>query len=369
MTDQSTTTATATAGPVPAPTLADLGGWSSILGKIVDRVELNANETRAALGDVLAGHATAAQLAAFLVGIRVRGETVDELTGFHRALMAEATLVDLEPDLRDRAVDIVGTGGDRTHSVNVSTMAALVVAGAGVPVVKHGSRAASSQCGAADVLEALGVNIELGPADIVRSLRTAGMAFCFAQRFHPALRHAGPVRRELGVPTLFNQLGPMANPARVRRYLLGVADWAVADKMLSVMANTGVLRAMVVQGHGGLDELSIEGPSRVLELRDGVVRSEVVEPAALGITIAPLSTIRGGEPARNAEIVHETLGGATGPIRDIVALNSAAALMVAGVVDSLTVGLELAFAVLDDGRASVVLSKLVAASQADANEQ
>jgi anthranilate phosphoribosyltransferase len=345
------------------PTLAELGGWPTILGNIVDRVELNADQTRAALGDVLAGNATPAQLAAFLVGIRVRGETVDELTGFHRALMAEASVVELEPALRDRAVDIVGTGGDRAHSVNVSTMAALVIAGAGVPVVKHGSRAASSQCGAADVLEALGVKIELDPVDIVRCVHTAGVAFCFAQRFHPALRHAGPVRRELGVPTLFNQLGPMANPARVRRYVLGVADWSVASKMLSVMANTGVLRAMVVQGHGGLDELSIEGPSRVLELRDGVVRSEVVEPAALGIRVAPLSAIRGGDSAHNAAIVHETFGGASGPIRDIVALNAAAGLMVAGEVESLTAGLVVAYAALDDGRAAGALSRLIAASQ------
>ncbi|MGE3325968.1 MAG: anthranilate phosphoribosyltransferase, partial [Acidimicrobiia bacterium] len=249
-----------------------------------------------------------------------------------------------------------------THSVNVSTMAALVVAGGGVPVAKHGSRAASSKCGAADVLEALGMRIELDPDDVRRCLERTGMAFCFAQRFHSALRHAGPVRRELGVPTLFNQLGPMANPVRVRRYVLGVADWSVADRMLAVMRNTGVVRAMVVQGDGGLDELSISGPSRVLELHDGVVRPHTIDPTQFGIALAPLETIKGGEPALNADIVRRTLAGETGPVRDIVSLNAGAGLYVGGAAASMAEGVDLARAVLDDGRALAVLDGLVAAS-------
>jgi anthranilate phosphoribosyltransferase len=279
-------------------------------------------------------------------------------------MMDHATVVRLPESVRDRLVDVVGTGGDRTHSVNVSTMASLVVAGAGVPVAKHGSRAASSQCGAADVLEALGVKIELDPEDILRSLDEAGMAFCFAQRFHSALRHAGPVRRELGVPTLFNQLGPMANPVRVRRYVLGVADWSMAPKMLAVMRNTGVLRALVVQGDGGLDELSISGPSRVLELSEGEVRPRTIDPLQLGITPAPLEAIRGGTPAVNADIVRRTLDGEAGAVREIVTLNAAAGLLVGEAVASLAEGVELARAVLDDGRAASVLERLVATTNA-----
>ena len=212
--------------------LAELGGWPAVLGPLLAGRDLTTDQARAAMAEILRGTATPAQLAGFVVALRMKGESVDELTGLLAAMLAAAELVPLDDDVRARAVDVVGTGGDRSHTINVSTLASLVVAGAGVPVCKHGNRAASSSCGSADLLEALGVNLELSPAGVAECLAVAGMAFCFAPRFHPALRHAGPSRRELGIPTAFNILGPMANPGRVRRMVVGVADPSMAERML-----------------------------------------------------------------------------------------------------------------------------------------
>ncbi len=316
------------------------------------------------MAEILDGLATSAQLAAFIVALRVKGETVEELTGLLEGLLGAAEIVEVPAELRDRLVDTVGTGGDRSHSINVSTMAALVAAAAGVPIGKHGNRAASSSCGSADLLEALGVNLELTPDAIRRCLAQANMAFCFAPRFHASLRHAGPTRRELGVPTAFNVLGPMANPLRVRRQVLGVANWSMAERMGQVLLATGTTRAMIVHGDGGLDELALSGPSKVLDLIDGEMREWVFDPADLGFTYAPIEAVVGGDPATNAAITRRILDGEPGPGRDIVVINAAATLVVGDAAVTMAEAVELARSALDDGGASRVLERLVAASQA-----
>ncbi len=298
------------------------------------------------------------------MALRTKGETVEELSGLLAAMLDAAVIVEVDGVLRDRLVDTAGTGGDRSHSINVSTLAAFVIAGAGVPVVKHGNRAASSACGSADLLEALGVTIELDGAGALHCLSESGMAFCFAQRFHPALRHAGPTRRELGVPTAFNVLGPLANPARVRRQVVGVGDPTLMDRMLGVLVANGALAAMIVHGDRGLDELSLSGPSRVLAFDGERTTSFTVEPSELGLMTAPAEAVRGGDPSTNASHARRVLDGESGPHRDIVVLNAAAGLLVGGGVSTLAEGGDLARAVLDDGRAAGVLERLVVASKA-----
>jgi anthranilate phosphoribosyltransferase len=345
-------------------TLADLGGWPAVLGPLVAGHDLPAEATRAAMAEILDGAATPAQLAGFVVALRMKGETVEELTGLLDAMLGAAALVPVDDPLRARLVDIVGTGGDRSHSINVSTLASFVVAGAGVPVCKHGNRAASSACGAADLLEALGVSIELSPDDIVRCLDKAALAFCFAPRFHPALRHAGPTRRELGVPTVFNILGPMANPARVQRLVVGLADLALAERMLGVLRRQGARRVMIVHGDDGLDELTTTTTSTVWELDGDAVRTWTLDPATLGLAPAASADLVGGDPAANAGFARAVLAGERGPHRDVVVLNAAAALVVGGAVPSLDEGVALAGIVLDDGRAAAALDALVASSHA-----
>ena len=318
------------------------------------------------MADVLRGDATPAQLAGFVVALRIKGETVDELSGLLEAMLAMAERVHLPDDVAERAVDIVGTGGDRSHSINVSTLAMVVAAGAGLTICKHGNRAASSSCGAADLLGELGVAVELGPAGVTRCVTDAGFGFCFAPRFHPALRHAGPTRRELGIPTAFNILGPMANPARVTRQVIGVADARMADRMLGVLRAHGARHILVVHGGDGLDELTTTGPSSVWELRDGEVRSYELDPAAFGIERAAADDLRGGPPARNAELARAVLAGEPGARRDIVVLNAAAGLYVGGLVESIEAGLPVAAAAIDDGRAVAALERLVVTSQAAA---
>jgi anthranilate phosphoribosyltransferase len=293
----------------------------------------------------------------------MKGETVDELTGLLDAMLAAAALVEVDESLRDRLVDVVGTGGDRSHTINVSTLASFVVAGAGVPVCKHGNRAASSACGAADLLEALGVSLELSPEDVARSLETAGMAFCFAPRFHPALRHAGPPRRELGVPTAFNILGPMANPARVRRQVVGLADATLAERMLGVLGQRGSVRVMIVHGDDGLDELTTTSTSTVWELDGDTTRTWTLDPADLGLAPARREQLVGGDATTNARLARAVLRGERGAHRDVVVLNAAAGLLVGGAVESMAEGVALAGDVLDDGRAAATLERLVAASQ------
>jgi len=351
-------------------TLADLGGWPAVLGPLVAGHDLPAESTRAAMAEILDGAATPAQLAGFVVALRMKGETVEELTGLLDAMLGAATLVPVDAVLQGRLVDIVGTGGDRSHSINVSTLASFVVAGAGVPVCKHGNRAASSACGAADLLEALGVTIELTPDDVVRCLEKAGLAFCFAPRFHPALRHAGPPRRELGVPTAFNILGPMANPARVRRLVVGLADPALADRMLGVLQRHGAERVLIVHGDDGLDELTTTTTSTIWRVQAGTVERLKFDPMAFGFARAEVSELVGGDAETNAESVRAVLGGAKGPVRDAVVLNAAGAMVAhAGLssdakwVPAWESGLARAAETIDSGAAEKLLARWVGFSQ------
>ena len=313
------------------------------------------------MSTILAGDATPAQLIGFVIALRAKGESSDELSGLLDAVLEAATIVPLDESTRSRAIDIVGTGGDRSHSVNVSTMAAIVVAAAGVPVCKHGARAASSKCGTADVLEQLGVAVELSPEAVRQCIETVGMGFCLAPRFHPAFRFAAPARREVGVPTVFNLLGPMANPGRVRRQVIGVADPGFAERMLHSLRQHGSVAAWVVHGNG-LDELSTTGPSTVLALAEGEVRHFEVDAAALGLSPVAPAALVGGTPADNAAAVETVLSGERGAHRDIVVLNAGAGLVVAGVVSELEQGIELAGATIDAGTAAGLLERLVVES-------
>jgi len=306
--------------------LDELGGWPVLLTELLEGRDLPASHTRAAMTTILSGDATPAQLIAFVVALRAKGESPEELSGLLDAVLAAATPVPLSADLQQRAIDIVGTGGDRSHSINVSTMAAIVTAGAGVPVCKHGARAASSKCGTADVLEELGVAIELPPAGVVRCVEEAGIGFCLAQRYHPAFRFAAPARREIGIPTVFNLLGPMANPGRIRHHLIGVANPAVAARMLASLRIHGAHRAWVVHGNG-LDELTTTGTSTVLALEEGEVKQHDIDARELGFTRVELRDLIGGDALHNAGIARQVLSGETGPVRDIVLLNAAGGLV------------------------------------------
>ena len=341
--------------------IADLGGWPSVLTQLLDGSTLSAEVANTAMATILAGEATPAQIGAFLVALRAKGESAAEMSGFLDAVLDAATPVPLGGDLRDRVVDIVGTGGDRSHSINVSTIASLVVAGAGVPVCKHGNRASSSKCGSADVLDALGVTIDAPPATVARCIEHAGIGFCLAPTYHPAFRFAGPVRRELGIPTVFNLLGPMANPARVRRNVIGVANPAVAERMIETLRVHHSLVAWVVHG-SGLDELTTTGPSEVLELRNGAVRRFAVDAREFGLAPATHDDLVGGDPSVNARAARRVLGGDAGPHRDIVLLNAGAALVVAGVASELGEGIEAARQAIDSGAAATALDCLISES-------
>ena len=344
--------------------LDEHGGWPALLTELLDRRDLSAAQARVAMSTILAGDATPAQLIGFVVALRAKGETPEELSGLLDAVLAAATLVPLSDELRKRAIDIVGTGGDRSHSINVSTMAAIVTAGAGEPVFKHGARASSSKCGTADVLEALGVAVDLPPDSVARCIDEAGMGFCLAPSYHPAFRFAAPSRREIGIPTVFNLLGPMANPGRVRRHLIGVANPAVAERMLASLRIHGSATAWVVHGNG-LDELTTTGISTVLALEDDLVRSFTVDPVELGLAPAIPDELVGGEPHENADAVRRVMDGEHGAHRNIVVLNAGAALVVAGAVDSLAAGVQLASDTIDSGAAANTLDRLVTVSRAE----
>jgi anthranilate phosphoribosyltransferase len=343
---------------------AEAGGWPVVLGRLSGGGDLTTDEAQAAMAEILDGAATPAQIAGFIVALRMKGETVAELTGMVDAMLDAAELVSL-PD-GPSAVDIVGTGGDRAHTINVSTLAALVVAGAGGRVCKHGNRAASSATGTADVLEALGVRIDCGPEEVARCVAEAGIGFCFAPRFHPAMRHAGPTRRELGIPTAFNFLGPLANPARVGRLMIGVADASMAERMAGVLAARGAERVLIVHGDDGLDELTTTTTSQVLDLAGGEIRSYEVDPAALGLATVARDALVGGDPATNARMARAVLAGEPGPHRDIVTLNGAGGMVVAGLADGLADGLEVARESIDAGHAAAALDRLVQTSNAPA---
>jgi anthranilate phosphoribosyltransferase len=351
--------------------LADIGGWPAVLGRLAAREDLSSAESAAALREILDGAATSSQIAAFIFGLRCKGETAEELTGMLEAMLEVAEPVPVAEHLARRLVDTCGTGGDRSGTINVSTIAALIVAGAGVPVCKHGGRAASSRTGSADVLEALGVEIALPPASVARCIEEVGIGFCFAPRYHPAMRHVGPTRRELGVPTAFNLLGPLANPGRARYQLVGVGDGRVAENLATVLAASGAERAWVVHGDDGLDELSTTAPSRVFEWRpgNGGAHSFVLDPAELGLAKARPEELKGGDPATNARVVKDVLAGAIGPHRDICVLNAAAALVVVGEVSDLKDGISVAGESIDSGRARACLDGLVKLSRSEADQQ
>ncbi len=342
--------------------------WPEVLARLTRREPLSATEAEEALKIVLSGDATPVQVGAFLALLHAKGETAEEVTGLARAMIDAAVPCPLGETQAAAAVDLVGTGGDRLASINVTTLAAFITAGCGVPVCKHGNRAASSSVGTADVLEALGVAIEVGPEGVARCVAEAGMGFCFAQRFHPAMRFVGPVRKELGVPTVFNFLGPLINPARTRRQLVGVSDPAMAPIMAGVFGATGSRHALIVHADDGLDELSVTSPSNVLEVRgDGtgefVVTEWRVDPAALGFAPATMADLRGGNAAFNAGVIRAVLEGERSARRDIGVLNAAAALIVAGRTDDLESGLVLAAESVDSGQAVGVLDALIATSQ------
>lgn len=334
------------------------------IGELVEGRSIGADGAAAALAEMLSGTCPPEQVAGFLVALAAKGPTTAELVGLLDTMSALAVGLELPRELHRRAIDVVGTGGDRLGSVNVSTMAALVVAGAGVPVVKHGSRKASSDVGSADLLEALGVALAPGPGVVVRCVEEAGFGFCFAPAFHPALAAVAPVRRALGIRTVFNYLGPMANPAQVRYLLLGVSDPILHDTIAMVVGERGARHALVVRGEDGLDEVSVAGRTRLLEVRsdaagDVALGEQWLDPTSHGIAVAPLEAIRGGDAARNAAIVHQILRGAPGPVHDVVVLNAAVALLAAEQADTVDAGLTLAEESLASGAAARVLAKVV----------
>jgi anthranilate phosphoribosyltransferase len=337
--------------------------WPEVIGRLLRRDDLPDDLVEQAMSEILSGDATDAQIAAFGVALRAKGETATELAALVRTMLDFAEHVDLT-DLGVPLVDTCGTGGDGAGTVNVSTMAAIVTAASGARVAKHGGRAASSKCGSVDVLESLGVVIDLGPEGVSRCVREVGIGFCFAQRFHPAMRFAAPVRRELGTPTTFNFLGPLANPAGASRRTVGVSDPVMAERVIRTLATLGVERALVFFGHDGLDELTVTTTSTVYELEDGEVRIYDIDPLDVGIPRADLGALAGGDAAGNAQAVHQVFAGAKGPIRDIVRLNAAAALLAADVVPDLAAGVDLAAELIDDGRAAATLEAFVRVSVA-----
>jgi anthranilate phosphoribosyltransferase len=352
-------------GGSPTP-FAALGGWPGVLTDLLSGTSLSADSAETVMGQVFSGEATPAQIASLLTALSAKGESVGEMTGFVRSMVAHAVPLSLPAGME--VIDTCGTGGDRLRSINVSTIAALVVAATGAKVCKHGGRASSSAVGAADVLEALGVVADLGPAGVARCIEEVGMGFCFAPRFHPAMRFAAPVRKELGIPTVFNYLGPLANPGRARYQVVGVSNPAVADQMLGVLAANGALRAVVVHGDDGLDELSTTGPSTVHELIQGAdgryeTSAYRVDPAVLGFAPASLDDLRGGDAAFNAAAILRVIGGQASPHRDIAVLNAAAALVVVGAVPDLPSGIVRAGQVIDGGQAAEVLQSLIRVSQ------
>ncbi|PXY21703.1 anthranilate phosphoribosyltransferase [Prauserella sp. PE36] len=338
--------------------------WPSVLGRLIDGTDLSEADTEWAMDQIMSGAATPAQIGGFAVALRAKGETAAEISGMARAMLSYAHRV----ELADRAVDIVGTGGDRSGSVNISTMTSLVVAAAGAPVVKHGNRAASSKSGAADVLEALGVRIESTPGDVRRSVESLGIGFCFAPAFHPAFRHTGGPRRELGVPTIFNLLGPLTNPAQPSSALIGCAYADKAPVLAEVFARRGA-SVLVVRGDDGLDEITTTTTSTAWVVSGGAVRQESIDPAVLGIAKATAEDLRGGDAAVNAEVVRELVGGKQGPVRDAVLLNAAGALAAfAGLSGDLTAdlkaGLGRAAETIDSGAAANLLTRWVELSKA-----
>lgn len=333
--------------------------WADILGPLMQGDDLSRDQARDAMGQVMEGHATEAQIAGFIIAMRSKGETAEEMTGLVEAMMDAAVTVDIgEP-----VVDVVGTGGDGAGTFNVSTTAAFIVAGAGAKVAKHGNRAASSKTGSADLLEALGFNLELSPDATVKMVREAGFGFFYAPAYHPAMRFAGPVRRQLGVRTVFNFLGPLCNPARATRQAIGVSDHTMAERMVNVLANRGSEYAFVYHGEDGLDELTTSGPSYIYRLRDGEITHAEFTPEDFAVERASIEDYRGGDAAENVSITRAILTGERGPKRDLALVNASPAIVVAGLADGFAEAMELGATAVDSGDAARVLERAIQMSQ------
>ena len=326
---------------------------TAALVKLVRGENLNDAEVEAAASHMLDGNASDVEMAGFIVALRTKGETSSELSALVRTMLQYSLSVDVPPG----AIDTCGTGGDRAGTFNVSTAAAIVAAAAGARVVKHGNRAQSRRCGSADVLESLGVPIELEPDAVARCVAEAGVGFCFAQKYHPALRFLGPVRRALGVPTTFNFLGPLANPARVKRQVVGVSDPSMASRVLDVLVANGAEHVMVVHGDDGLAELTTTTTSQVWECERGERRHYSLDATLLGLPRAELNSLQGGDATTNAAIVRRVLDGEHGAARDVTVLNAAAAIRIAGTIDDMVDAVTAAHAAIDDGSAAQVLER------------
>jgi anthranilate phosphoribosyltransferase len=332
--------------------------FRGLIGKVATGAALTREEAAGAFEQMMSGEATPSQMGALLMALRVRGETVDEITGAVTAMRGKMLRVTAPPD----AIDVVGTGGDASGSFNISTCASLIVAGAGVPVAKHGNRALSSKSGAADVLAALGVNIDLSPEKIALCIREAGIGFMFAPAHHPATKNVAPTRVELGTRTIFNLLGPLSNPAGVKRQMVGVFSRQWTEPLVQVLKNLGAEKAWVVHGSDGLDEITTTGPTSVSALENGTVRSFEIAPEDVGLARVKPQALRGGDAATNAQAVQDVLEGKKTPFRDVALLNAAAALVVAGKADDLKSGVKLATESVDSGEAEGRLDRLIVVS-------
>jgi anthranilate phosphoribosyltransferase len=329
--------------------------FKALIGKVATGASLSREEAANAFDVMMSGEATPSQMGGLLMGLRVRGETVDEITGAVTTMRAKMLRVEAPPD----AIDVVGTGGDASGSYNISTCAAFIVAGAGVPVAKHGNRALSSRSGAADVLAALGVRIDLAPEQITRCIHEAGIGFMFAPAHHPAMKHVGPTRVELATRTIFNLLGPLSNPAGVKRQMIGVFSRQWIEPLAHVLRNLGSERVYVVHGSDGLDEITTCGPTSIAALDNGQVKTFEVAPEDVGLAKASPETLRGGDAEANAAALLAVLKGAKGPFRDVALFNAAAALVVAGRANSLKDGVSTARKSLDSGEAEGRLDRLI----------
>ncbi|MFC2011070.1 anthranilate phosphoribosyltransferase [Chloroflexota bacterium] len=329
------------------------------ISALIDGKSLTMEEAAAVMEEIMEGEVTPAQFGALVTALRLKGETVEEIAGMAKTMRSKAVRV----TVADPVIDIVGTGGDGLNTFNISTAAAFVVAGAGLKVAKHGNRAASSQCGSADVLEALGVKIELTTEQVQRCIEEVGMGFMFAPSFHPAMKYAGPPRREIGIRTVFNILGPLTNPARADNYLLGVADGSLVEKMALVLQSLGCNHALVVHGGDGLDEVTITRETQVCELKDGRINSYPISPEDMGIARTSLEDLKGGTADENATCLRKILSGAAGPQRDVVLMNAAAALVAGDKAKTVQQGMDLARQAIDGGQAPSKLNHLIEFSQ------
>ncbi len=335
-----------------------------IISKLSLGKDLTWEEAEAAMTTIMSGGATDAQIGAFLIALRIKGETITEIASFAKIMRKFATRVDLKPSVANLAVDTCGSGGDLSNTFNISTTAAFVAAGAGIPVAKHGNRAVSSKSGSADVLEKLGVRIDLGPEGVRRCIQEAGIGFMFAPAYHGAMKHVALVRKELGMRTVFNILGPLASPANVKHQVYGVFDPDLTEKLAGVLKELGSKHALVVHGTGGLDELSTIGPTKISELAGGKITAYYVKPEDYGFRAAKPEQIRGDDADSNARITREILAGSKGPKRDIVLLNAGAAIYVGGRAKTIKEGIKAAEKSIDSGKAMAALEKLVEVSNA-----